>query len=181
MTIEPTAVYSPGTSPAARGGYSGGRYYTIYNDGPPQPDMPGRVTRAWNRVPSQPVNSTIPSNMPSFLRANPVNNRSVVFNAWVIAMIVIGFDEWHNNNILPRPARLWDASLVYAVLVMLGFVDVMVPLANALAIGYTFMLIWQYYQGGLASGGSPQGATPVNAAPPTPSANVPTTQQLTGQ
>lgn len=70
-------------------------------------------------------------------------------------MIVIGFDEWHNLNVLPRPARLWDASLVFGVLTLLGIVDVMVPIANALAIGYMFMLIWQYYQGNI----TPQTAT----------------------
>jgi hypothetical protein len=105
---------------------------------------------------------------------------------WIIAMILIGFDEWHNLNVLPRPSRLWDTSLVYGVLVMLGFVDVMVPLANALAIGFTFQLLWQYFQGNITPGGGAQNPkvtapAPVNAAPPTPGANFPLNSQVTGQ
>jgi hypothetical protein len=70
-----------------------------------------------------------------------------VVYAWIVAMILVGFDEWKNNGILPRPVRLWDTSLVYGILVLLGFVDVMVPIANALAIGYTIVLLWQYFNG----------------------------------
>jgi hypothetical protein len=94
----------------------------------------------------------------------------MVFNAWIIAMIIIGFDEWHNLGILPRPARLWDATLVYGVLVMVGFVDVLVPIANAFALGYTFMLLFQYYQGNITPGGTQN----VN------SAGVPSTSKSSG-
>jgi hypothetical protein len=181
--INPTAVYPPGYYPPP---------------GPPPPNTPGPaapysvvqpnfVNRAWNRIPQQNPTANIPRGMPQFLRSGPINNRSVVFNAWMIAMIVVGFDEWHNLGILPRPARLWDTSLVYGLLVMLGFVDAMVPIANALAIGYTFQLIWQYFQGNLtpSTGQGPTGTStaggPVSAPPPTPGANFPLSAQLTGQ
>lgn len=68
-------------------------------------------------------------------------------------MITVSFDEWHNLGILPRPARLWDTSLFYGLLVLLGFVDAMVPIVNAFAIGYTLVLLYQYYQGDLTPGG----------------------------
>jgi|SRR5579859_794758 len=142
-TIEPSAVYPPS---GGNSGYTGGQYYVINDPTANQPRLPQRI---YNRIPQQPVRASIPTNLPSFLRANPVNNRAIVFNAWIVAMIVIGFDEWHNLHVLPRPTRLWDASLVYAVLIMLGFIDPLVPIANALAVGYTFMLIWQYFQGNI--------------------------------
>lgn len=62
-------------------------------------------------------------------------------------MIVVGFDDWHNYHILPRPARLWYTSLTYGLLILASMADALVPLANALAIGYAIMLIWQYYNG----------------------------------
>lgn len=74
-------------------------------------------------------------------------NREVIVYAWLIAMIVVGFDEWKNYGILPRPIRLWDTSIVYGLLVLVSVVDAMVPIANALAIGYTIVLIWQYFGG----------------------------------
>lgn len=168
MTIEPTRVIPPGGD----GGPQQGRTYVIYdrgapNGGPGPGPGPGPGQRFWNRIPDQNQRVTLPSQVPGPLRSTALNNRAIVFNAWIVAMIVIGFDEWHNLNILPRPARLWDASLVYGVLVLLGFVDIMVPLANALAIGYTIMLIWQYYQGGI----TPQGlATGTTQAPGTTTA-----------
>jgi hypothetical protein len=150
MTIQPTAIYPPGsyTPPPNQGGYQGGRYWTYYTPNPPtEPNFPRRT---WNSIPQQPPRpATLPHKMPQFLA-----NRAVVFSMWIIAMITVGFDEWHNLGILPRPARLWDTSLVYGVLVLLGFVDVMVPISNALAIGFTFQLVFQYFQGNI----TPQGA-----------------------
>jgi hypothetical protein len=151
MTIEPSAIYPPPRRPYTPPGYQGGQYYVI-NQPPPRPNFPRRV---WNSVPQQNPQARIPHQLPEFLKSGPLNNRAVVFNMWIIAMVIIGFDEWHNLNILPRPARLWDTSLVYGLLVMLGFVDAMVPIANALAIGFTIQLLWQYYQGNI----TPAGAT----------------------
>lgn len=196
MTIEPTAVYSPGTSPASgyyQGGVpGGGQNWRFINNGGPMPQQPGFAQRTWNRIPQQNPQATLPGNLPGFLRNGAMNNRAIVFNTWVIAMILIGFDEWHNLGILPRPARLWDATLVYGVLVMLGFIDPLVPLANALAIGYTFMLLFQYYQGNITPAGATNNSndttqgtgTPqqgFTGPPPTPGANFPINSQLTGQ
>lgn len=74
-------------------------------------------------------------------------NRQTVFYAWFAAMILICFDEWHNYHWLPRPSRLWYTSLTYGLLLMAGFVDALVPLVNVIAIGFTIMLLWQYYNG----------------------------------
>jgi hypothetical protein len=160
MTIEPTAVYPPPryTPP----GYQGGRYYINYSV-PPARQPVNFPRRVWNSVPQQDPVARIPHRLPEFLRSGPLNNRAVVFNMWIIAMITISFDEWHNLGILPRPARLWDSTLVYGVLVMLGFVDAMVPIANALAIGFTIQLIWQYFQGNITPAGAAGEGTSGNA------------------
>jgi hypothetical protein len=112
---------------------------------------------------------------------------------WIIAMFIVGFDEWHNLGILPRPARLWDTSLFYGLLTIAGFVDLMVPLVNALAIGYTVVLLMQYYQGNITPQGASQPQATTSAStpgsvsagftgpPPTPGANFPINTQLTGQ
>lgn len=76
-----------------------------------------------------------------------LGNAKMVGYMWVIAMIVVSFDEWHNHGILPRPSRLWWTSLTYGILAIVGMVDPLIPLMNALALGYTLMLITQYYQG----------------------------------
>lgn len=87
--------------------------------------------------------------LPRFLGQPKVfRNKRTIFYMWIIAMALISFDEWHNNHILPRPSRLWYATLFYGLLSLSAFVDVTVPIANALAIGYTIMLLWQYYNGG---------------------------------
>jgi hypothetical protein len=65
--------------------------------------------------------------------------------AWLAAMVVIGFDEWHVNGILPRPARLWYTSLVFGVLALASMSDQLVPVANAFAVGFLLVLIYQYY------------------------------------
>jgi hypothetical protein len=87
--------------------------------------------------------TTGPPGMPAWLG----NQRVIVF-AWFAAMMIISWDEWHNNGILPRPARLWYTSLFYGILALAGFITSIIPLLNALAIGYTIMLLWQYYNKG---------------------------------
>jgi hypothetical protein len=73
------------------------------------------------------------------------SNRGLVTYAWLAAMAIIAYDEWHNNHILPRPARLWGTSVVYMLLGAGSMIDAAVPLVNALAIGYVFTLLWQLY------------------------------------
>lgn len=84
----------------------------------------------------------IPKGLPPML-----GNRKVLFYSWIASMILVGFDEWHNYRILPRPSRLWSTSLVYGLLTLGSVVDAVVPLANAFGVGYTIMLLWQYYNG----------------------------------
>lgn len=101
--------------------------------------VPAETTTA-NNLPG------VSNQLPYWLRGS-LNNRAIVFNMWIIAMIIVSFDEWHNLGILPRPSRLWNTSLLYGILVMAGFVDVMVPITNILAIGFTVTLLSQYFQG----------------------------------
>lgn len=84
----------------------------------------------------------ISNKLPSFL-----GNRRIIFYAWIIAMVVVGFDEWHELNILPRPARLWWTSLLFGLLALASAIEAIVPITNALALGYVLMLIWTYYNG----------------------------------
>lgn len=85
---------------------------------------------------------TLPQGVP-----RAFGNRQVVFYAWFAAIILVCFDEWHNYRLLPRPARLWYTSLTYGLLLLAGFADAVVPLVNVIAIGFTIMLLWQYYNG----------------------------------
>lgn len=74
-------------------------------------------------------------------------NAQIIGYAWITSMILVGFDEWKNNGILPRPVRLWDTSIVYGLLALLALIPPVTPMANALAIGYTIVLLWQFYNG----------------------------------
>jgi hypothetical protein len=76
-----------------------------------------------------------------------MGNAQMIGYAWLVAMILVGFDEWKNNGILPRPVRLWDTSIVYGLLALAAIIPPLIPLANALAVGYTIVLLWQYYNG----------------------------------
>lgn len=116
--------------------------------------------RAFNRIPAQARYANPGYNTPRLLQ-----NRQVVLGSWAIAMIIIGFDEWHNLHILPRPKRLWDTSLFYGLLTLFSVADAVVPIANAFAIGYTLTLLWQYYNGGITpSTGEDKGKGTTSAA-----------------
>lgn len=139
-TISPTRVVSPARSNPPRTEY----VYVSDQNGGGGSGGPGYSPNAWaGRVMSmQPRKVPVPSGLPRFLGDN-----HIVGYSWLASMILIGFDEWRNNGILPRPARLWYTSLIYGVLALVGMVPVMVPLVNAFAIGYTIMLLWQFYNG----------------------------------
>lgn len=106
----------------------------------PPPNSPGFVSRQLNRVPDQARYVSVPKPLPQFLGARPI-----IFYSWIGAIILVCFDEWHTNNILPRPSRLWYTTLVYGMLTMLSIVDPLVGIANALAMGYTITLYYQYF------------------------------------
>jgi hypothetical protein len=96
--------------------------------------------RAINAVPYSARSVSVPNGVPRFL-----GNRPVLFYSWMAALVIVIFDEWHTNHILPRPARLWYTTLVYAILAMVSTFDPVVPITNALGLGYTFTLLYQYY------------------------------------
>lgn len=83
---------------------------------------------------------SVPKGIPQFM-----GHASTMIMAWAVAMAIITVDEWHVNKILPRPSRLWWTTLVYGILAVVGMSSALLPLANALAIGYTIVLLYQYF------------------------------------
>jgi hypothetical protein len=108
---------------------------------------PGRIRNAWNSTMMSVGSSNAPVNIPKPL-PKMLGSRPIIFYSWMVALILVGYDEWHTLGVIPRPSRFWYTSLLYGLLVIISIPDAMVPLANALAIGYTFYLIWQYFNGG---------------------------------
>jgi hypothetical protein len=96
---------------------------------------------SWNPGPARP--STVPKGVPRFL-----GNKGVIFGAWGIAIAVVSWDEWFGNSILPRPARLWATTMLFAILAIISTIDAVTPLANALALGYAFYLLYKQFSGG---------------------------------
>lgn len=151
MTIQPTAVYPPGSEteryippPYRRGPYPyEGPDETYVNRGP------GFFQKMLGAVPQTNMQVQVPRAVPNWM-----GNKKIIVAMWVIAIAFISYDEWHNFNILPRPQRLWDASLVYGLLAILSSVDPVAPIANMLAIGFTISLAYQYYDGSGKFGGS---------------------------
>lgn len=119
--------------------------YNINGEGGEQPGS-NPIGRGSNWVSRQfqkePRKVPLPNGVPSWL-----GNSKIVGYAWITGMIFIGIDEWKNHGILPRPSRFWYSSIVYGVLALGAMIPPLVPILNALAIGYTIMLIWQYFNG----------------------------------
>ena len=121
-------------------GSSGPKTEYIYvGDQGSQQSAPRRVI-SW-RPPPHPQGK-VPRPVPQWL-----GNARIIGYAWVGSMVLVGFDEWKNHGILPRPVRLWDTSIVYGLLALASVVEPLIPLLNALAIGYTIMLLWQFFNG----------------------------------
>jgi hypothetical protein len=113
-------------------------YVYVGNEGAEQ----SRGRRILSYRPPPQVKVQTPRGVPSAF-----GNAQIIGYAWIASMIIIGFDEWKNNGILPRPMRLWDTSIVFGLLALTALIPPMVPMANALAIGYTIVLLWQFYNG----------------------------------
>jgi hypothetical protein len=97
--------------------------------------------RRWAaRIEAEPRRVPTRNGIPSFL-----GSRTVLMGSWAVAMAIVTLDEWKNNGIFPRPARLWSTTLFYGLLALASMVEVIVPIVNALAIGYTFTLLWNYF------------------------------------
>lgn len=102
----------------------------------------GRVAGTSRVLGGAATRAQVPRGVPAFLG----NQRTIVY-AWAAAMAVITVDEWKRHSMLPRPSRLWWASLFYGMLAAAGMVDSIVPLMNAFALGYLFVLAYQFYNG----------------------------------
>lgn len=175
MTIQPTAVYPPGNSPASQqqfyqtyntrnvgggGGYtpppSGGGTYVPGSGGG------GFLYRQFQRAPGGSAPVSVPSGVPKFL-----GSRSIILYMWIAAMMMVSLDEWHTHGVLPRPARLWYTSLTYFILALISAIDAVTPLASMLAIGYTIAVAYNYYNGsgGFGNYGAQEaaGQTPTSA------------------
>lgn len=155
--IQPTAVYAPGQPYGGRagGGTPPPPQYQQPIQVPPQRSRTGAV---YNRIMTtgtpQRRQLDVPSGVPAIL-----GNRNLLITMWFLGMVLIGLDEYSNYKvILPRPVRFWRGSFVYAGLGLLSFSDPMVPLANAFAVGYTFVLAYRVLgQLGAAQSGQQQG------------------------
>lgn len=90
----------------------------------------------------EPRRVPLPNGVPHWL-----GNSKIVGYAWITGMVFVAIDEWKNHGILPRPSRFWYSSIVYGVLALGAMIPPIVPIVNALAIGYTIMLIWQFFNG----------------------------------
>lgn len=96
----------------------------------------GRTRVSYN--PGRPGRQSVPRGVPGWL-----GDREVIFMTWGVSMILVSWDEWSVNDILPRPMRLWETTWVYAILAVLS-IGPLTPLMNALAIGFTIVLLWQF-------------------------------------
>jgi hypothetical protein len=74
-----------------------------------------------------------------------LSERRILIATWLIAMMLITMNERQQGYQLPRPARLWSASAVYGILAAASTVEAVVPVTNALGIGYMMVLAYDYY------------------------------------
>lgn len=113
---------------------------------PPALGQGGRIRRTTNWIdthtPSQVRNVNVPNGLPRFL-----GNRNLIFAAWLVAMVVASADEIRSYGWAPRPARLWWVSLSYGLLLIASEIDALVPLVNALAVGYDMALLYKFWSG----------------------------------
>jgi hypothetical protein len=108
-----------------------------------------------------------PGGFPRFLA-----NRRLIVVIWLAAMAAVCVDEWRTYHLLPRPARLWTTTLGYAILGLASAVDVIVPIANLIALGLLLVLLYQLFQSwGAGEGQSINGPTKPPAQVPEGRAN----------
>lgn len=146
--VEPKGPIPTGPSEPISGRPS--RLSTDTGSGEYRPGIRDRVVSGANRLnnmrsAAREADVTLPDWMPKgtgFLK-----NRTIVLWAWLGSMAVISADEWKTANIFPRPSRLWAATGVFALLAAGSMIDALVPLMNALAIGYFIMLLWEFFGG----------------------------------
>jgi len=158
QTVEPTAVYNPPRNQSTYNTYNtrtaGGNTAGGRQRGPqtrlqaPRNTAQQRQQRINRGVSDRlagslargAVNAEVPAGLPKIL-----GDSQLIILAWIGALAVISWDEWHKHHVLPRPSRLWFTTLVYGILSLMGMVPGLAPLANIMAIGYTIVLVWQYF------------------------------------
>lgn len=132
------------------------------------------------------INSALPATQRGHVPTTTANrlplpawlaDRRLVIASWAVAMVLVTLDEHRSGYLLPRPARLWSATLLYGLLAAAGSVELIIPIVNMLAIGYTVAVGMQYFEhtgmfgqapspaqapspGGPFSGGPGMGKTP---------------------
>lgn len=87
----------------------------------------------------------VPQNKTTSAKPRFLGSQRTILFAWIVALALVCADEWKTYHILPRPARLWWTTLTYAILALMSQMEVLIPLANALALGFTAVLAWQYF------------------------------------
>lgn len=76
-----------------------------------------------------------------------LSERRILVASWAIAMVLVTLNERQLGFPLPRPARLWSATGVYGILALASTVDAIVPITNALGVGYLVVLGMDYFSG----------------------------------
>lgn len=121
--------------------------------------------------------TNVPNGIPRVL-----GSRQLLFMFWLVAMVLVASDEWKTfPGKFPRPARFWYASLTYALLFLASQIDAMVPLANALGLGFLMVLGYENVSGNGLSlfGVNLTGATPATTDT-TPANNSKVVQTVSG-
>jgi hypothetical protein len=87
-----------------------------------------------------------PPHVPHFL-----GNSRVIKAAWLGSLVVVSWECLNTYGVLPPPGRLFWISGTFMLLGIAGEIDALLPVVNALAIGFFLVLLWQYYTGEHAS------------------------------
>lgn len=148
---------------------------------PPAPPSGGVVPRGITgalRGAAGTINSALPQTQRGHIATTTSNrlplpawlaDRRLVIASWAVAMVLVTLDEHRSGYLLPRPARLWSATLLYGLLAAAGSVEVIVPIVNVLAIGYTIAVGMQYFEHtgmfGIAPSPAQPPATPFSGGP----------------
>jgi hypothetical protein len=144
-TIDPSAIHPPIQTGRQR-------FYETYNTrdvpiGGEDPTGGGfhvvsNTRQVFVRMPGGGNTVQTPSFLPKFL-----GSRALILFAWAAAMALVSADEWKTYHILPRPARLWDTSLMFFLIAGASSFDALVPICTIFAIGMVISLAYNYYQG----------------------------------
>ena len=119
------------------------------SDVAPIEDEPGqsRLGRAGNYLRGAAARQVrTPPHVPHFLGSS-----KVIKGAWLGSLVVVSIEAIQNYGVLPPPGRLFWISGTFMLLGVVGQIDALLPIVNALAIGFFLVLLWQYFSGEHAS------------------------------